>query len=137
MAYAFAKSIISNNNLMLSPNFFKISDLALTPNTLHATLQLNAAHGIFAGHFPDLPVVPGVCLMQMVKETAEQALQQQFVLRRADHLKFLLVVNPHQVPSLQLQLKYALKDDNSVAIDAQLTEAGTAYFKMKATLKGL
>jgi len=32
------------------------------------TIRFNASHPIFAGHFPNHPIVPGACLVQMAEE---------------------------------------------------------------------
>lgn len=35
-------------------------------------VMLNPQHSLYAGHFPQQPVVPGVCTLQMIKECLEK-----------------------------------------------------------------
>ena len=53
---------------MLQGNFFTINHIHQDENSVKASIELNPVHPIFEGHFPQTPVVPGVCMMQMVKE---------------------------------------------------------------------
>lgn len=34
------------------------------------TIRFNTSHPIFAGHFPEHPIVPGACLVQIAEELA-------------------------------------------------------------------
>ena len=34
------------------------------------TIRFNASHPIFSGHFPERPIVPGACIVQMAEELA-------------------------------------------------------------------
>ena len=53
---------------MLKDDFFIFTDLQTEGNIVKTDIELNAAHTIFKGHFPDQPILPGVCMLQMVKE---------------------------------------------------------------------
>ena len=53
---------------MLSGDFFIITTLQTEDNAASALLEFNTEHPIFKGHFPGQPVVPGACLLQIVKE---------------------------------------------------------------------
>lgn len=88
---------------MLLHDFHKILSLNHKGTNIQATLELNKEHVIFQGHFPRNPVVPGVCLMTMIKEVLEQALGTSLTLKEAKSIKFLGVVNPNEQTILQVQ----------------------------------
>src|SRR4051812_961535 len=89
---------------MLLNDFFHILHCKSEQQTITATLQINKAHAIFDGHFPGQPVVPGVCMMQMVKEVLEKEAQQNFLIRTAD-LKFLSILDPHVHQEVSAEIK--------------------------------
>jgi 3-hydroxyacyl-[acyl-carrier-protein] dehydratase len=62
---------------MLQGDFFIISKIETTEAEIKAELIINARHKIFEGHFPGQPVVPGVCMMQMVKEIIEKVTEKK------------------------------------------------------------
>jgi len=70
-------------------------------------LVLNATHPIFKGHFPDQPVVPGACELQMVQELLSHALGNEYRLLKADQLKFLTPIDPRTHPRIEANLRYA------------------------------
>ena len=53
---------------MLINDFYNCHDIEAHENEYGCRIVFNAAHDIFKGHFPGQPVVPGVCMMEMVKE---------------------------------------------------------------------
>ena len=72
---------------MLLNDFFTISDKVTSETEIWAELFINANHKIFEGHFPIQPVVPGVCMMQMVKEILEQVIGKETNLVQAADMK--------------------------------------------------
>jgi len=52
---------------MLLQNFYKIKDSKTTEKGFIYSININEKHEVFKGHFPDNPVVPGVCLIQIMK----------------------------------------------------------------------
>ncbi|MEP7278535.1 MAG: 3-hydroxyacyl-ACP dehydratase, partial [Bacteroidota bacterium] len=56
---------------MLAGSFYTIVSPVIEPENIRAILKINPDHAIFKGHFPGQPVVPGVCMMQIVKELME------------------------------------------------------------------
>lgn len=73
-------------------NYVQI-DLA-EEGTFSATFCFPPSFTGFDGHFPDNPVLPGICLVQAVLVAAEQALGQQLSLREIVLAKFISVVLP-------------------------------------------
>ena len=37
-------------------------------NSFNSVIELNPEHEIYKGHFPKIPVAPGACLIQAIKE---------------------------------------------------------------------
>ncbi len=120
--------------MMLLGEFFTIESLQTDANTIKATLVINPHHRIFDGHFPGLPVVPGVCMVQMIKETLEQATGSQTRLLQADHLKFLAVIDPRQVLRVQADLNFSPQINQGILLVASLRNETTTFFKCKAVL---
>ena len=120
---------------MLKDDFFSITTLDIGSDVIKATLQLNEKHEIFDGHFPGQPVVPGVCMMQMVKEVVETAVGKKMLLAKAIELKFLIVIDPNQSSILKLQLKYSSEADGTIHVAANLFHDTSVCFKFKGVFQ--
>ena len=51
---------------MLSGSFLQVSQVNHQEGNITGEILFNEAHDIFKGHFPSIPVVPGVCMMQAI-----------------------------------------------------------------------
>ncbi|MEO8768653.1 MAG: 3-hydroxyacyl-ACP dehydratase [Ferruginibacter sp.] len=118
---------------MLLGNFFNISEKTITGNHVLVTIDINARHHIFEGHFPGQPVVPGVCMMQIVKELVENVIDKKTQLSKADHLKFLAVINPLENPTIQSEFTYDMKEDNTIAVTGKLYKEAMTFLKFKGS----
>ena len=67
------------------------------------TIRFNAAHPVFAGHFPGKPIVPGACLVQIAEELAGRMTGKPVRLTSIRNLKFRQPITPDQVVSVSLQ----------------------------------
>lgn len=113
---------------MLHPDFFTFTDLQAEGDNLKTIISLNAEHPIFKGHFPEQPVLPGVCMMQMVKEVMEVYTEKKIRLLKARELKFLSVIDPVEHSSIQMEL-FVKNTDDGIKIDARLLNDTTLFFK--------
>ena len=118
---------------MLHPDLFTFTDLQADGYKLKTTISLNAEHPIFQGHFPGQPVLPGVCMMQMVKEVTEVYLDKKLRLQKARELKFLSFIDPLEHPSIQMELAIKTTDDG-IKVDAKLLNNTTIFFKFSGSL---
>ena len=116
---------------MLQGNFFTVADIQMETGSIKAVLDINPAHEIFKGHFPGTPVVPGVCMMQMVKEIIENMVGGELRILRVDHMKFLTVINPEEKKLVQLEAKYSITEDKKISVVASLMQDEVACFKFK------
>lgn len=120
--------------MILLNDFFRISNTESSATEIWAELFINANHKIFEGHFPNQPVVPGVCMLQMIKEIVEQILGKQTNLVQAADMKFLAVINPRENNLVQATIKYAA-ENGAVSIVASIYKDELVHFKCKAVLE--
>lgn len=118
---------------MLKNDLYQILDIQLANREITAEIKLNNDHDIFKGHFPDVPVLPGVTMMQMVKEILEEALNKDFLIKRAGQLKFLQMVNPLKVDSLHFHINWN-ESEEGVKVKAELRQQDEVFFKMTGLL---
>lgn len=120
---------------MLLNDFFTIRDTESSPTEIWAELIINADHKIFEGHFPNQPVVPGVCMMQMIKEILELVLGKETNLLHAAEMKFLAIINPQANNLVHASIKYAADESGAVNIVASLFKDELVHFKFKGQLQ--
>lgn len=116
---------------MLLNDFFTIQKIETSDRETKAMLVINAAHKIFKGHFPGQPVVPGVCMMQMIKETLEIVTSRATNLVSAPEIKFLVIIDPSQNNIIDAELKYKPEENGDVNVTAVLSKGETTHFKFK------
>jgi 3-hydroxyacyl-[acyl-carrier-protein] dehydratase len=90
---------------MLMSDFYTVHELQSSNDRLSCLIVFNQTHRIFEGHFPQQPVVPGVCTIQIVKELLEQQLDRKLILRSASQVKFLQLITPDIVPEVSISWK--------------------------------
>lgn len=108
-------------------NFYSVSGLEILENGLSCTISFNPEHEIFQGHFPQQPVVPGVCTMQIVKELLQGQTGKKWLLENAGNVKFLQLIIPSVVPTVTITWK---EDGEKLFVTALLKQEAADLFKM-------
>ena len=122
---------------MLIEGLYTIEDLKNTESEIIAGIKLNANHEIFDGHFPGNPIMPGVCMMQIIKEITEKVLGESLFLQTSTNIKFMAKINPNVNPDLSIQITYSeeegiLKIKNSTYFEDTLALKLNAKYKIIA-----
>lgn len=60
------------------------------------TIRFNASHPIFSGHFPERPIVPGACIVQIAEELASLIYNHPVRFAAIHDLKFRQPITPDQ-----------------------------------------
>ena len=92
-------------------------------------------HKIFEGHFPGQPVVPGACMLQMVKEVTEIILDKKVQLTKADNLKFLQLINPNEHRILQMDFTFSISEHRIANVSANLSNGSSVCFKFSGSFQ--
>lgn len=117
-------------------DFYQVLDMGQTPEgRYHATLSINPQHPIFAGHFPGVPVVPGVCMLQITKEMLERVCGRITRLTEARNIKFMSILNPNENNTVRIELIYRSDENGQLLVESALLDTGSTkvFFKMKGT----
>lgn len=105
---------------MLLNDFYSLTELENTNDSNYkALIRLNASHEIFKGHFPNNPVTPGVCMLQIIKEITEKVVSKKLFMNQCSNVKFMALINPEVNSDLVLSL--------------EITETTTNEYKVKNT----
>ncbi len=120
--------------MILLEDFYTFLYHEPAPGSVKAKISINRDHKILKGHFPGLPIVPGVCMMQIVREVMEVMTKKSLSLISADTMKFLSVINPDQNQEVDVAVTYT-EADGRYLINATLFSGEVTFFKIKATLK--
>jgi 3-hydroxyacyl-[acyl-carrier-protein] dehydratase len=108
-------------------DIFTITKIEHQSNLVHASLDVNKDSEIFKGHFPGQPVVPGACMLQIVKDVLETALNIPLVLKKAGHLKFISMIDPRVARELQMEISYKLGEEEIIATASLICDAVVCF----------
>lgn len=120
--------------MILLDDFYSIQQRTSSPGVVKATISINKRHRILEGHFPGLPVVPGVCMLQIVREIMEVNAGRELKITAADNMKFLSVINPEQNADVDVAINYT-EEGERFSINATLFAGTITFFKLKAILQ--
>jgi len=114
---------------MLIDNLFSIIRSEQIEQKYLFEVELDAKHPIFKGHFPDVPVLPGVTMMQMVKELLVFSTGIKLQIQKMSNMKFLQMINPKNVSDLKVTIEVLENNDETLKIKAQIIDKETTCFK--------
>ena len=120
---------------MLKNDFYTISKFNRLENKRTGIFKLNPSHPIFEGHFPEIPIVPGVVLMQMIKEVLEEDFASSLIMIEAKNVKFLDFINPKEVSELNFEIIVKSEEPESLKIQAIISSKKASHFKLSANYK--
>lgn len=120
---------------MLAGDFFTIEQSEISTGHISAAIRLNPEHPVYEGHFPGMPVVPGVCQVQMVKEILCSAREREFLLSESKMCKFINMMNPKEATGLKCDISWSENPDGEISFSGELADTVRTYLKMKGLLK--
>ena len=121
--------------MSLLKDFYTLLSFDAAPsNTVKASLRLNKNHPIFAGHFPDQPVTPGVCMMQIIKELGEKWADTPLQLKKARNVKFMAIINPYENAEISIELQFEEVTDG-LSIKSTTSFAQTVALKFSGVFQ--
>ena len=121
---------------MLLKDFYNVLSLDKTDGQKYnAVISINEKHEVFKGHFPGNPVMPGVCMMQIIKELAEQISGSSLMMQSLSNVKFMALINPEVTPELKLELEVTETEDQTIKVKNTTSFNETVALKMGSVYK--
>jgi 3-hydroxyacyl-[acyl-carrier-protein] dehydratase len=114
-------------------DLFSIDKITHEDAVISVMLGINSGSEILKGHFPVHPVVPGACMLQVVKEVLEIALNHPVRQKKADQLKFMIMIDPTNTLAVALDMSYKYADDDTIVVTAKLSNPDALYFKFQGS----
>lgn len=78
-----------------------------------------------------MPIVPGVCSVELMRELLEHALQKNIQLKKATNVKFLGLLRPEDRPVAELSWK---EEDGIIQLQASMKIEDKVVFKMQGVM---
>lgn len=120
---------------MLISNLYTVKSTdKIDDNTIKFKIELNPNHEIFEGHFPNNPIMPGVCMIQIIKELTEDFESKQLFLSKVSNVKFMAIINPFINPILDIDLSISRENDEIKVKNVSFFET-TIALKFSAVFK--
>ena len=115
---------------MVLKDFYKVlSEEKASESKYNITILINEKHEVFKGHFPGNPIMPGVCMIQIIKELTESITKSSLMIQSLANVKFMALINPEVTPELRLELDVTITEDDLLKVK------NTTYFNDTTALK--
>lgn len=120
--------------MMLIKGLYTITTSEKNDKGILATIHLNKDHEIFKGHFPGNPIMPGVCMIQIIKELTEETVGKALILKVASNVKFMAIIDPSVNPHITINIE--ISDENGeIKVKNSTSFQDTVALKLNATFK--
>jgi len=119
--------------MILKDNFFTIKNQHISDEKADFRIKLNAEHFVYRAHFPNNPITPGVCLIQMVTELFGVVKNGNFGIKVLKNVKFTAPINPLEFPEADFLLEFAEKE-GLWQMKVMVKENETVFAKMSMVL---
>jgi len=124
--------------MVLLENFFKILKEEKGINEDFFYLQLNSEHEIYQVHFPNNPITPGVCLLQILKEIVKKYYfnSESITITSVKNIKFINPINPLENNIIMYQINFNIIENSAIINSTVFDEYKEKTFvKMKLEIK--
>jgi len=114
---------------MLKDGFFTIKEAVDLENGQTYRIALNASHPIFQAHFAGNPIMPGACVVQLIKELATDYFGRTFFTCGVKNMKFLQAINPLESPEISVRLIFSQQEAGRISVSALMSNDDTVFSK--------
>jgi 3-hydroxyacyl-[acyl-carrier-protein] dehydratase len=121
--------------MILNNLLYKIKDS--NPEQRTFLVEFIRDNVIYHAHFPERPITPGVCIIQIAVELLSDLLGTPFDLISVHNAKFIAVIDPTETQSVNYTFKKIAFDEgtSTYKISAEVTNDGNIYTKLSLIAK--
>ena len=118
--------------MILKNSLYTIADKKMEGSGIFYQILLDKNHFIYKAHFPNEPITPGVCIIQIAKELLEDYLHEEYEISYIKNIKFLSVLSPLSTPSVAYVFDKItiLPETNECKIQVQVQQDNVLFAKL-------
>lgn len=118
-------------------SLYKVLSSEKTDTGFHWQLEIIHTHTIFKGHFPGAPVLPGIAMLQIIRECVESSFAETitFDYKEIKQCKFPMPIAMEGNRTIQLDFTTQPIDDHLYNLSATMKDDSAIFTTLKATLR--
>lgn len=123
--------------MILKNSLYTIADKKMEGSGVFYQILLDKNHFIYKAHFPNEPITPGVCIIQIAKELLEDYLHEEYEISYIKNIKFLSVLSPLSTPSVAYVFDKItiLPETNECKTQVQVQQDNVLFAKLSIIFK--
>ena len=123
--------------MILKNSLYTIADKRMEGSGIFYQILLDKNHIIYKAHFPNEPITPGVCIIQIAKELLEDYLHEEYEISYVKNIKFLSVLSPLSTPSVAYVFDKItfLPETNECKTQVQVQQDNVLFAKLSIIFK--
>ena len=123
--------------MILKNSLYTIADKRMEGSGIFYQILLDKNHFIYKAHFPNEPITPGVCIIQIAKELLEDYLHEEYEISHVKNIKFLSVLSPLSTPSVSYVFDKItiLPETNECKTQVQVQQDNVLFAKLSIIFK--
>ena len=123
--------------MILKNSLYTIADKRMEGSGIFYQILLDKNHFIYKAHFPNEPITPGVCIIQIAKELLEDYLHEEYEISYIKNIKFLSVLSPLSTPSVAYVFDKitVLPETNECKTQVQVQQDNVLFAKLSIIFK--
>ena len=118
---------------MLIKDYYIITERTRREDSEVFCITLNPSCAVYEGHFPDMPVSPGVCNIQMLLECAELVAGKPLRISSINRCRLTTLITPETHPRLEAHITLTDNTDH-LLLNASLGMGDDVYMLLSARL---
>ena len=123
--------------MILKNSLYTIADKRMEGSGIFYQILLDKNHFIYKAHFPNEPITPGVCIIQIAKELLEDYLHEEYEISHVKNIKFLSVLSPLSTSSVAYVFDKitVLPETNECKTQVQVQQDNVLFAKLSIIFK--
>lgn len=119
--------------MKLIDDFFEIKDIQEVDSCPIYTIGLNENHFIYKSHFPNNPITPGVCMLQMIEEILSLRMNRSIYLSQVNNIKFINVLVPEKDKEVKICFNKIDVGETSLSVKTSIIDDKQCFAKISTT----
>lgn len=120
--------------MVLKGSFYNINSVeCIGDGEYNVVVTICKEHPIYAGHFPQQAVVPGVCTLTIVKECLGEILSRKVTFDTIKECKYISALLPQD--DLAITINILLSAESKVKATITRNDNGQGVLKLRATIR--